>query len=62
MTRYGCQDYDITRLCRYDRRAIDRRCDGCPRTTDQAYLESQGLWIIGISHRLPVFKAAEVGI
>jgi len=48
---YGCQQYDITRLCRYDRRGIDRRCDGCPRTTDQAFLESQGLWIIGISHK-----------
>lgn len=62
MSRYDCQNYDITRLCRYDRRGIDRRCDGCPRTTDRAYLESQGLWIIGISHPLPVFKAEEVGL
>lgn len=62
MTSYGCQDYNIERLCRYDRRAIDRRCDGCQRKTDRAYLESQGLWIIGISHKLPVFRAEEVGL
>ena len=62
MNHYDCQDYNIERLCRYDRRAIDRRCDGCQRNTDLAYLESQGLWIIGISHPLPVFKAAEVGL
>lgn len=47
---YGCQQYDTTRLCRFDRRALDRKCDGCPRTTDREYLESQGLWIEGISH------------
>lgn len=47
---YGCQQYDINRLCRFDRRAIDSRCDGCERKTDQAYLESQGLWIEGVSH------------
>ena len=47
---YGCQQYDITRLCRYDRRAIDRKCEGCPRTTDSEYLKSMGLWINGISH------------
>ncbi len=47
---YGCQQYDPQRLCRYDRRAIDRRCDGCQRTTDRAYLESMSLWIHGISH------------
>jgi hypothetical protein len=62
MSTYDCQRYDINRLCRYDRRGIDRRCDGCPRTTDQAYLESSGLWIVGISHKLPVFKAEEVGL
>lgn len=59
---YACQQYTITRLCRYDRRGIDRRCDGCPRTTDQAFLESLGLWIVGISHNLPVFKAERVGL
>lgn len=48
---YGCRNYDINRLCRYDRRALDRKCDGCQRMTDQDYLESQGLWIIGISHQ-----------
>ena len=47
---YGCQQYDPQRLCRYDRRAIDRRCDGCQRTTDRAYLESMSLWIHGVSH------------
>jgi len=47
---YGCQQYDTTRLCRFDRRAMDRKCDGCQRTTDREYLESQGLWIEGISH------------
>ena len=40
---YGCQSYDIARLCRFDRRALDRKCDGCPRTTDQDYLAAQGL-------------------
>ena len=47
---YGCQQYDQNRLCRYDRMAIDRRCDGCQRTTDRAYLESMSLWIHGVSH------------
>ena len=54
---YGCQEYDIKRLCRFDRRALDRKCDGCQRTTDRAYLESQGLWVIGVSHALPVIQA-----
>lgn len=49
--RYGCQQYDEKRLCRYDRRAIDRQCDGCKRTTDFAYLAAQGLWQAGVSHR-----------
>ena len=47
---YGCQAYDINRLCRFDRRAESRKCDGCKRITDRAYLESQGLWVPGISH------------
>lgn len=47
---YACQQYDINRLCRFDRRAIDRRCAGCQRTTDRAYLEEQGLLVAGISH------------
>jgi hypothetical protein len=47
---YGCQSYDIARLCRFDRRALDRKCDGCPRTTDQDYLAAQGLWVEGVSH------------
>ena len=51
VTAYGCRNYDINRLCRYDRRALDRKCDGCQRVTDRDYLESQGLWIIGISHQ-----------
>ena len=50
-TPYGCQQYAITRPCRFDRRAIDRKCDGCPRTTDQAYLTQAGLWVPGISHQ-----------
>lgn len=48
---YTCQQYDINRLCRFDRRAIDRGCDGCLRTTDKDYLTDQGLWIAGISHQ-----------
>lgn len=48
--KYGCQQYDITRLCRFDRRAIDRACDGCKRITDVEYLQMMGLWIDGISH------------
>ncbi len=47
---YGCQQYDITRLCRYDRRALDSRCDGCQRTTDKDYLSTMGLWVEGVSH------------
>jgi hypothetical protein len=50
-TKYGCQDYDINRLCRFDKRAIDSFCNGCNRITDKDYLESNGLWINGISHR-----------
>jgi len=50
-TPYGCQQYAISRLCRFDRRAIDRKCDGCPRTTDQAYLTQAGLWVPGVSHQ-----------
>lgn len=57
--RYGCQGYDIERLCRFDRRALDRMCDGCPRETDREYLASQGLWVIGVSHHLPVVKFNE---
>ena len=48
---YGCKDYDINRMCRYDRRGIDKNFDGCQRKTDQAYLESNGLWVHGISHQ-----------
>ena len=40
---YGCQQYDSTRMCRFDRRAIDRKCDGCNRVTDRDYLQSMGL-------------------
>ena len=46
---YGCQQYDADRLCRFDRRAIDHNCTGCPRTTDRAYLERMGLWIEGVA-------------
>jgi hypothetical protein len=53
VTVYGCPTYDINRLCRYDRRAIDKNCGGCPRTTDANYLQAQGLWVPGISHNLP---------
>jgi hypothetical protein len=55
MSAYGCPSYDINRLCRYDRRGIDRFCDGCQRTTDKDYLEANGLWVVGVSHQLPVF-------
>jgi len=48
--KYGCQEYDLYRLCRFDRRALDSRCNGCQRETDREYLESQGLWIDGVSH------------
>ena len=47
---YGCQKYDITRLCRFDRRALDRKCDGCPRVTDSDYLIEQGLWVPGVAY------------
>lgn len=47
---YGCQQYDINRLCRFDRRAVDRKCDGCQRVTDREYIEANGCWIPGISH------------
>jgi hypothetical protein len=47
---YGCQQYSADLLCRFDRRAIDRKCDGCKRVTDRAYLESMGLWVDGVSH------------
>lgn len=47
---YDCQRYDPARLCRYDRRAIDRGCDGCKRNTDRIYLIEQCLWIAGVSH------------
>lgn len=50
MSKYGCQRYDIGRMCHYDRRAIDRRCDGCQRTTDVEFLKSMGLWVEGVSH------------
>ena len=47
---YGCQEYDITRLCRFDRRAIDQACNGCLRETDKEYLHMNGLWVEGVSH------------
>ena len=47
---YGCQEYSADRLCRFDRRAIDRKCDGCQRTTDREYLAGRGLWVEGVSH------------
>jgi len=49
-TIYGCQSYDINRLCRFDRRAIDHKCDGCERVTDREYLVTSGLWVDGVSH------------
>ena len=49
---YGCQRYDVNRACRFDRRAVSRKCDGCNRVTDRAYLEGAGLWIDGVSHRV----------
>lgn len=49
---YGCQQYDVTRLCRFDRRALDRKCDGCERVTDRAYLESQGLWVPSVAYEV----------
>lgn len=48
---YTCQKYDINRMCRFDRRAIDRACNGCQRTTDKDYLTVQGLWAAGVSHQ-----------
>ena len=47
---YGCQAYDINRLCRFDRRMVDRKCDGCRRLTDQIELTRMGLWLRGVSH------------
>lgn len=58
--KYGCQDYDINRLCRYDRRALDRYCAGCQRTTDKDYLIVQKLWVIGVSHPLPVLHHKDI--
>ena len=49
---YGCQQYDATRLCRFDRRALDRKCDGCQRVTDRDYLELQGLWVPGVAYEV----------
>lgn len=49
--KYGCQEYSIARMCRFDRRAADVRCNGCQRITDREYLERQGLWIEGVSHK-----------
>lgn len=48
---YGCQRYDVNRACRFDRRAVSRKCDGCNRVTDRAYLQSMGLWVDGVSHK-----------
>ena len=47
---YDCQKYSIARLCKFDRRAADRKCDGCPRITDKSYLVRHGLWVDGVSH------------
>ena len=47
---YGCQKYDPDRLCRFDRRALDRKCDGCLRKTDVEFLVLMSLWVPGISH------------
>ena len=46
---YGCQQYG-ERLCRFDRRAQDRKCNGCTRVTDSVELKRMGLWVEGISH------------
>lgn len=51
---YGCQTSTLDRLCRFDKRAIDERCNGCTRVTDKKYLESMQLWIDGISHNKEV--------
>lgn len=59
---YGCQQYDPQRLCRYDRRAIDSRCDGCQRTTDKDYLVLMGTWVIGISHSYEVEEIETINI
>ena len=48
--KYWCQSFDVTRMCRFDRRAVDSKCDGCPRTTDKDYLISLNLWVEGVSH------------
>lgn len=48
--KYGCHEYDLDRLCRFDRRALDSKCNGCQRETDREYLDAQGLWIEGVSH------------
>ena len=49
---YGCQQYDVTRLCRFDRRALDRKCDGCPRETDSAELKRMGLWVPSVAYEV----------
>ena len=48
---YGCKTYNVNRPCRFDRRAVSRKCDGCNRVTDRAYLQSMGLWVDGVSHK-----------
>lgn len=47
---YGCQQYSAQRLCRFDRRSLDRKCDGCERVTDEVELKRMGLWVAGVSH------------
>jgi hypothetical protein len=59
VTIYACKTYDVNRLCRFDRRAIDTNCAGCPRTTDAAYLQTNGLWVPGISHAVTVAKQGD---
>jgi len=51
---YGCQNFPVWRLCRFDRRAADTGCTGCQRVTDSDYLIEHGLWAIGVSHAQPV--------
>lgn len=46
---YGCQQFPISRLCRFDRRAIDSGCAGCQRVTDKDYLAEHGLWVPGVA-------------
>lgn len=48
---YGCQEFSVDHLCRYDRRAVDRKCEGCERVTDKVELQRMGLWVEGVSHR-----------